>query len=33
MHEEQMVLFPLEYVPLFEFINLESLRAVSELHL
>ena len=33
MHEEQTVLFRLEYVPLFEFINLDSLRVVSELHL
>ena len=33
MHEEQTVIFPLEYVPLFEFIILDSLRVVSELHL
>ena len=32
MHEEQTVLFPLEYGPLFEFINLDFLRVVSELH-
>ena len=33
MHEEQTVLFPLEYGPLFEFINIGFLRVVSELHL